>query len=103
MASASKHDSDAEGGTDLQTIISDVAALKRDLAKLVHNIGGGASDQVQGAVEHLGDEAARLYGNLAAQGRRSVKAVGHQVEEQPVIALLLAFAVGFIGCRLLRR
>jgi hypothetical protein len=40
---------------------------------------------------------------LAAQGERSMKALGRQVEEQPIMSLLLAFALGFAGSRWLSR
>jgi hypothetical protein len=40
---------------------------------------------------------------LAAQGERSMKALTRQVEEQPVMSLLLAFALGFAGSRWLSR
>jgi len=54
-------------------------------------------------VEQISGEAMRAYENLAAQGERSVKVIGRQVEEQPVVSLLLAFAVGFLGSRMLSR
>jgi hypothetical protein len=44
-----------------------------------------------------------IYESLVAQGKRSGKAIGRQVEEQPVVSLLLAFAVGFCVSRLLSR
>jgi hypothetical protein len=85
MVSVTKGNSDAEANPDLQAILNDVAALKSDLAALVRGMKNG------------------VYENLAAQGERSVKAIGRHVEEQPVMSLLLAFAVGFIGSRLLSR
>lgn len=106
MTSATKIHPDTEASGDLQAIMSDVAALKRDLATVVRTMKTTVSADVAGtrsAVGQLGDEALRVYENLAAQGERSVKAIGRQVEEQPVMSLLLAFAVGFLGSRLLSR
>jgi len=85
MVSMTKGNLDAEANPDLQTIMNDVAALKSDLAALVRNMKNG------------------VYEDLAAQGERSVKAIGRHVEEQPILSLLLAFAAGFIGSRLLSR
>ena len=39
----------------------------------------------------------------AAQGQRSAKAIGRQIEEQPVMSLLVAFGVGFVASRMLIR
>lgn len=106
MTSATKDRPDADADVDLQTIMSDVAALKRDLAALVRSMKADVSEDVacaRSAVGQWGDEALRVYENLAAQGGRSVKAVGRQVEQQPVMSLLVAFAVGFLGSRLLPR
>jgi hypothetical protein len=97
---------DAEKSSDLQAIISDVSALKHDLAALVRHMKTDVAENVtdaRSAVGQLGEEALRVYGNVAAQGQRSVKAIGRQVEEQPIMSLLLAFAIGVIGSRVLSR
>jgi hypothetical protein len=94
----------AETTPDLDVIMSDLASLKRDFVTLTDHVKTGAiNGAARDAVGQLGDEAKRLYGNLAAQGERSMNAIGHQVEERPVMSLLLAFALGFIGSRLLSR
>lgn len=92
---------------DLDAILNDLASLRRDFATLTDHLKRGAVNGANGvardAAGHLGDAADRIYENLAAQGERSMKAIGRQVEEQPIISLLLAFALGFIGSRLLSR
>jgi hypothetical protein len=106
MTSATKSHPDAEADVDLQTVMNDIAALKRDLAALVRAMKADVSEDVacaRSAVGQWGDEALHAYENLAARGARSVKAVGRQVEQQPVMSLLVAFAVGFLGSRLLPR
>jgi hypothetical protein len=106
MASVAKITPNAEASPELQAIMGDVAALKRDLAVLIRQMKIAAGDDVaceRSVAGQLGDEALRIYENLAAQGDRSIKALGRQVEEQPVVSLLVAFAVGFIGSRMLSR
>jgi hypothetical protein len=93
----------AESNPDLDAIVSDLASLRRDLAALTAHLKIGAVSGAKGAARDVAGEAERLYGNLAAQGERSMKALGRQVEEQPVMSLLLAFALGFAGSRLLSR
>lgn len=73
-------------------LADDVAALKRDLAHLIENVkktGKGTANDV--------------YRNIAAESERSIKAVSRQVEEQPLMSLLIAFGVGLVGGRLLSR
>lgn len=73
-------------------LADDVAALKRDLANLIENVkktGKGTAHDV--------------YRNIATEGERSMKAVSRQVEEQPLMSLLIAFGVGLVGGRLLSR
>lgn len=88
---------------DIGKLVADVQSLKRDLASLAEHsrgaIGSGASD----AVNAIGDQAEQLYNGLAKQGRRQVKALSNQVEEQPLLSILIAFGVGFLGGRVLPR
>lgn len=92
---------------DMQMVMADIATLKHDLATLLSTKAGSVvndiADEAKGIAGHLGDEARHACRNLAAQGERTVKAIGHQVEEKPVTFLLLAFAAGFLGGRLLPR
>jgi len=99
MSATTKIHPVAESNPDLDAIVSDLASLRRDLAALTDHLKIGAVSGAKGAARDVAGEAERLYGNLAAQGERSMKALGRQVEEQPVMSLLLAFALGFAGSR----
>ena len=107
MSAATKLHSVTEANPDLDTIVSDLASLRRDLSALTDHLKTGAIDGAKGATQdvagNLGDEAEGLYDKLAAQGERSMKALGRKIEQQPVLSLLLAFALGFAGRRLLSR
>ncbi len=81
---------------NLDTIMKDVAALKSDIGTLMEHVKTDAAETVNGG-------ARRIYGSLAAEGERSVAAIAQQVEERPFASLLIAFAVGFIGSRMLPR
>ena len=81
----------------------DVAALKRDVAKLLEQLKANAKEAAGGAGEHLDESAQQLYRNLAAQGEESLNALSRQVEKQPLLALLVAFGVGYILGRVLSR
>jgi ElaB/YqjD/DUF883 family membrane-anchored ribosome-binding protein len=78
----------------------DIAAIA---AKFATSTGNGASGALHDAADDLSERATGLYKNLSAQGKRAVGAVSHQVEEQPLASLLVAFAVGFVASKLLSR
>ena len=81
----------------------DVAALKRDIGNLLAHFKSSATASAQDAANQIGDGAARLYRNAATEGCKSAKALGNQIEEQPVLALLIVLGLGYIGGRLLTR
>jgi hypothetical protein len=81
----------------------DIAALKRDVASLIEHLKLGATSGAQSAAEQLDDGAHRLCRGLAAEGDRVAKVVCRQVEEQPLVALLIALGIGYVGGRLLSR
>jgi ElaB/YqjD/DUF883 family membrane-anchored ribosome-binding protein len=89
--------------TDLRKLAEDVQALKRDLAALADHsrdtLWSGAADTANA----IGSEAQRLYDGAAAQGKRSAKAISDQIEEQPLLSILIAFGIGFLGGRILPR
>jgi hypothetical protein len=89
--------------TDFDVINDDIATLKRDVAALVEHVRSGAVSRAAGAAAQLREEAQDIYGRLAAEGANSAKMISRQVEEQPIASLLVAFALGFIGSRLLAR
>jgi hypothetical protein len=68
---------------DIDMILKDIATLRHDLASVTREIGQDVSDGVV------------LRGNKAA------KAITTQITDQPVLSLLLAFALGALGGRLL--
>lgn len=73
----------------------DLAALKSDITRLVKSMRSDAGE--------IGEEAEELYAKLAKEGERSARAVVREFEERPLMTLLIAFAVGFIGGRFLPR
>ena len=99
--------SKTSGEVDLGTLADDVAVLKRDIAALMDHIkSGGASaakDAARERLEKISEEARHLYRNIATDSERAMKAIGHQVEEQPLMSLAIAFGIGLISGRLLSR
>ena len=81
---------------DLDQIVKDVQALKKDLASLLERLKSGAT-------ETMSNEAHRLYDAVASESERQAAALARTVEEKPLISLAVAFAVGFLSARLLSR
>lgn len=88
---------------DLQTLMKDLAALKGDFSELLSHFKATAGNAAHTTVEQLEEGATRFYKDIAARSERSVKAIGDQVEKQPIASLLIAFALGFICSRLFSR
>ena len=73
-------------------ISPDISAIKRDIASLRRDIAGATSTMTSDIAEQF-----------TSRGGRAAKAISHQIEEQPLISLAIAFAVGFIGSKILLR
>ena len=91
------------GNADLDAVREDLAALRQDFADLVGHLKNGSGNIAQDAADRLRDKADALYEDLNERGRRSAEAMRHQVEERPLTAIALAFAIGYIGGRLMSR
>lgn len=88
------------GGADLEAIIEDLAALKRDVTKAMQHVKtlslDGAMDSAREMADELSEDAADLYKDIEKRGRRTMKVVERQVDDQPIASLLMAFAAGFV-------
>jgi len=107
MTNSSKAHSNGDVAFDVEALAKDFAAMKHDIAAIAArfstNAGNGASDLVRDTADDLSERATNLYKNVSAQGKRAVGAISDQVEEQPLVSLLVAFAVGFVASKLLSR
>lgn len=88
---------------DIARLVADIQSMKRDIAALTEHSRGSVVSGATEAAEAIGAEAQRLYDTAVKQGRRQVKALSHEVEEQPLLSILIAFGIGFLGGRILPR
>jgi len=91
------------GGPEMATLQHDIAALKRDVTKLMEHLKAGATGTAQNAAAQIDAGARQIYSSVAAEAERSAKVLSRQVEEQPLMSLLIAAGVGYISGRLLSR
>ena len=88
---------------DLSNLEADIAALKRDVASMIEHLRGDLAGRAQNAADQIGASTERLYGLAAAEGDLAAKAVASCVNQQPLMCLLAALGLGFVGGRLLSR
>lgn len=92
-------------GTDqtMAALQADMAALKHDLSSLLGNLKAGASNGAHNAADQIDEKAQHMYRRVSEQSDRSIKALGQQIEDQPIMSMLVVLGIGFIGGRLLSR
>ena len=88
---------------DLAALREDLLALKRDVASLIEHIKGGATNRVQNAADQIDRGVRSLRQQAGAEGERSAQAISLFVEKRPLVALMIAAGVGYIGASVLRR
>jgi ElaB/YqjD/DUF883 family membrane-anchored ribosome-binding protein len=89
--------------SDLELFREDLDAVKRDVASLIEHMKGVATNTVQNAACQVEQRVRSLRLQAGAEGERSANAVSLFIENQPVAAVSIAVAVGYIGARLFRR
>ncbi len=84
-----------ESGT-IDAILRDIDSLKRDIAGATRGLSHDIADATRDMTRDAADQ-------LATKGTRAAKAITLQIEEQPIASLVLAFALGYLGSRILLR
>ena len=84
---------------DIALSREDLVILKRDVASLIEHIKGGATNNVQNATNQVEPHVGSLRQEAGAQGERSAQAVRVFTEKQPLVALIIAVGIGYVGAR----
>ena len=90
------------GNSDIDALRGDVAALKDDVGRLIDHLKGGARSSVRAAAGQFNGKVLGASQEVSAQGERTVRAFSAWVEEEPVLAVMIAPGVGYAGARVLR-
>jgi hypothetical protein len=88
---------------DIALVREDLVILKRDVASLIEHIKGGATNKAQNATNQVERHVRSLRQQAAAQGERSAKAVTVFTEKQPLVPLIIAIGIDYVGARVVRR
>jgi ElaB/YqjD/DUF883 family membrane-anchored ribosome-binding protein len=91
---------------DYDTLQHEITDLRRDFSTLLETLrgqGNGVAKDAEHTIRDLASQAERIYTDLSRSSRDSLHAVGKSIEERPLVSILIAFVLGFIGSRLLDR
>jgi ElaB/YqjD/DUF883 family membrane-anchored ribosome-binding protein len=99
---------------EFDTLKAGLDTLRKDISSLVSSFGDAATDEVKtrgrrarAAVGRATDRAGEVWDDAtneaSRRGREGVAAVKQQIEERPVISLLVAFGVGVVIGKLINR
>ena len=91
---------------EYDTLQQEISDLRRDFSTLLESLrkrSNGVGKEAEHSIRELAGQAQKIYGDLSRSGHESVHAVGRTIEERPIASILVAFALGFIGSRLLDR
>ena len=91
---------------DYDTLQQEISDLRRDFSTLLESLrgrGDGVARDAEATIRDLASQAQRVYDDLSRGSRDSLHAVGRTIEERPLVSILIAFVLGFIGSRLLDR
>ena len=109
MAAANRN-LEAEFGT----LKADLDTLRKDISSLVSSFGDAATDEVKTrgrraraamgrATERAGEVWDDATNEASRRGREGVAAFEQQIEERPLISVLVAFGVGLVIGKLINR
>ena len=88
---------------DLALFREDLFNLKRDVASLIEHMKGGVANSVQHAADRVERRVRSLHREATAEGERSAEALSLFIENQPLVAFLVAVGIGYLGARALQR
>ncbi len=89
--------------TDISALREDLASLRQDLSSLVSNLKAEATRGVSKTASQLDDNVNALYRTALNGGGESAKQISKQIEDHPLLAILLVLGAGYLGGRALSR
>ena len=88
---------------DIALFREDLVILKRDVASLIEHIKGGATNKVQNSTNQVERHVRSFRQKAGARGEGSAEAISVFTEKQPLVALIIAVGIGYVGARVFRR
>jgi ElaB/YqjD/DUF883 family membrane-anchored ribosome-binding protein len=99
---------------ELDTLKAGLETLRKEISGLAGTLGDAATDEIRtrgrqarGAVERATDRAGEVWDDATSEasrrGREGVAALERQIDERPFLTVLLAFGIGLVIARLIKR
>lgn len=88
---------------DVASLRRDLESVKNDVASLLEHLKADTGACAEGALNRIEEGGRQAFRAVTDQGSKSMGALGRQIEAQPVVALLIAAGLGWIGGRVFRR
>jgi ElaB/YqjD/DUF883 family membrane-anchored ribosome-binding protein len=88
---------------DIAKVKADILTLAEDLRRLGLAAAGTARRSAEAEGERLRTDVDEVIAELRRQGERTLQDAKASVEERPLLAVLIALAVGFVLGRILDR
>ena len=88
---------------DIAALRDDFSALQRDVADLIAHLKDDAKVGTSKVADQIGAGAQRLLDSVTGEGECATKYACQQIEKQPLLALLIAAGIGYVGGRILSR
>ena len=88
---------------DLALFREDLDALRRDVAHLIEHIKGGAANTVDNITGHIERRVRSLRREARTEWERSADTLDLFIEARPLLALMIAAGIGYVGARALQR
>ena len=99
MATVTKDKTADEFEAEMAAIRKDLAKLRDDMASLASTAGRAAAERKDRATDMLREKA----GELAAKGEDLATAVEREVKARPFAAVAIAFGIGYVFAKARRR
>jgi hypothetical protein len=91
------------GNSDIGALRGDVAPLKDDMGRLIEHLKGAPKNSLRNLANQFNRSIRGLSESASAQGERSVKTLGAWVGEELMLAVLIAFGMGYVGASVISR
>lgn len=88
---------------DIAALREDLASLRQDLASLVSNLKSDATKGASRAVSQIDDNLKDVYRAALNNGEQSARQISKQIEDHPLLAIMLVLGAGYLGGRALSR
>ncbi len=88
---------------DIAALREDLTSLRQDLASLVSSLKANAADNMSRTASQLDDNVQAIYRSALNSGEQSAKQISKQIEDHPLLAIMLVLGAGYLGGRLMSR